>query len=79
MHAKVTSSSNVDQPTKLEIAHVLFTDIVGYSKLPLDHQKEVLGTLQAVVSSTPEFLRAQASGKLLTAMLHKPGSQRRRL
>ena len=61
----MTSSFILDQPTKLEIAHVLFTDIVGYSKLPLDHQKEVLGTLQAVVSSTPEFLRAQASQQMI--------------
>jgi len=44
---------------------VLFTDIVGYSKLPLDHQKEVLGTLQAVVSATSEFLRAQASHQMI--------------
>jgi tetratricopeptide (TPR) repeat protein/class 3 adenylate cyclase len=61
----MTSSSILGQPTKLEIAHVLFTDIVGYSKLPLDHQKEVLGTLQEVVSSTPEFLRAQASQQMI--------------
>ena len=44
---------------------MLFTDIVGYSKLPLDRQKEVLGTLQAVVSSTPEFLQAQASHQMI--------------
>ena len=44
---------------------MLFTDIVGYSKLPLDCQKEVLGTLQAVVSSTPEFLQAQASHQMI--------------
>jgi TolB-like protein/tetratricopeptide (TPR) repeat protein/class 3 adenylate cyclase len=47
--------------TKLEIAHVLFMDIVGYSKLPLDHQEAVLRTLQAVVSATPDFLQAQAN------------------
>ena len=28
--------------TKLEMAHVLFMDIVGYSKLPMDHQAAVL-------------------------------------
>jgi TolB-like protein/class 3 adenylate cyclase/tetratricopeptide (TPR) repeat protein len=47
--------------TKLEIAHVLFMDIVGYSKLPLDHQEAVLRTLQAVVSATRDFLQAQAN------------------
>src|ERR1700680_2708125 len=52
--------------TKLEMAHVLFMDIVGYSKLPMDHQKAVLHTLQAVVSGTPDFLRAQASEEIIT-------------
>ena len=61
----MTSLPPQSQPTKLEIAHVLFTDIVGYSKLPLDHQKEVFDTLQAVVSTTPEFLRAQASQQMI--------------
>jgi class 3 adenylate cyclase/Flp pilus assembly protein TadD len=51
--------------TKLEIAHVLFMDIVGYSKLPMDHQQAVLHTLQGVVSSTSEFLQAQTSQKMI--------------
>ncbi len=51
--------------TKLEIAHVLFMDIVGYSKLPLDHQEAVLRTLQDVVSAAPEFLEAQASKEII--------------
>ncbi len=53
------------QTTKLEMAHVLFMDIVGYSKLPMDHQETVLRTLQAVVSSAPEFLRAHASQEMI--------------
>src|SRR6202049_2554837 len=52
--------------TKLEMAHVLFMDIVGYSKLPMDHQKATLHTLQTVVSATPDFLRAQASEEIIT-------------
>ena len=51
--------------TKLEMAHVLFMDIVGYSKLPMDHQEAVLRTLQAVVSATSEFLQAQASQEMI--------------
>jgi class 3 adenylate cyclase/tetratricopeptide (TPR) repeat protein len=51
--------------TKLEMAHVLFMDIVGYSKLPMDHQEAVLRTLQEVVSATAEFLRAQASHEMI--------------
>src|SRR5271155_3195959 len=61
------SSTNHTQrhATKLEMAHVLFMDIVGYSKLPMDHQKAELHTLQEVVSATPEFLRAQASHEII--------------
>jgi len=59
------SLSILGQTAKLEIAHVLFMDIVSYSKLPLDHQEAVLRTLQAVVSATPEFLEAQAGQKII--------------
>jgi len=44
---------------------VLFMDIVGYSKLPIDHQKAVLDTLQAVVCATLEFLQAQANQEMI--------------
>jgi class 3 adenylate cyclase/tetratricopeptide (TPR) repeat protein len=47
------------------MAHVLFMDIVGYSKLPIDHQKAVLDTLQAVVSATSEFLQAQVNQEMI--------------
>ncbi len=49
----------------LEIAHVLFTDIVGYSKLPMDKQGQLLMSLQNAVRETPEFIRAEASGELI--------------
>ena len=44
---------------------MLFMDIVGYSKLPMDHQEAVLRTLQRVVSATSELLQAQASQKII--------------
>jgi hypothetical protein len=47
------------------MAHVLFMDIVSYSKMPMDHQKAVLGMLQSVVCATPEFLQAQASQEMI--------------
>lgn len=49
----------------MELAHVLFTDIVAYSKLPIDHQTEVLRGLQEVVRSTTAFTRAQEKGQLI--------------
>src|SRR5262245_33609074 len=38
----------------LEIGHVLFIDIVGYSKLLLDEQKERLRELTEIVLATPQ-------------------------
>jgi class 3 adenylate cyclase/Flp pilus assembly protein TadD len=60
-----TDHTEPRQATKLEMAHVLFMDIVGYSKLPMDHQEAVLHTLQEVVSATPQFLQAQASREMI--------------
>src|SRR5947209_3990416 len=49
----------------LEIAHVLFLDIVGYSRLPMDQQEEVLRQLQDLVRGTGEFVRAAVSDQLI--------------
>ncbi len=51
---------------ELEIAHVLFIDIVGYSKLPMDHQHEQVEALQQVTSSTAEFARAKSQDQLIS-------------
>jgi eukaryotic-like serine/threonine-protein kinase len=49
----------------LEIAHILFTDIVAYSRLPMDQQEQVLRRLQKTVRGTADFARAQASDQLI--------------
>ena len=41
--------------TRLEIVHVLFIDIVGYSKLLVKQQSELLSELNEVVSSANHF------------------------
>src|SRR5438046_90587 len=50
---------------RLEIAHVLFIDIVGYSKLLINEQSEQLRTLKEMVRGTEQFRLAEAEGKLL--------------
>src|ERR1700745_4314649 len=50
---------------KLEIGHVLFIDIVGYSKLLINEQSEQLQKLKEIVWATDQFRQAQAEGKLL--------------
>ena len=50
---------------KFEIGHVLFIDIVGYSKLLINQQSEQLETLKKIVRSTEQFKKAEAERKLL--------------
>src|ERR1051325_374822 len=50
---------------KFEIGHVLFIDIVGYSKLLINEQSEQLQKLKEIVWRTEQFRQAQADGKLL--------------
>lgn len=53
-------------PPRLELAHVLFTDLVGYSKSALEEQARLLRRLQEIVSNTGEFRRAQSQGQLIS-------------
>src|SRR5881296_891745 len=55
------SSSDV----KFEIGHVLFIDIVGYSKLLINEQSEQIQKLKEIVRGTEQFRLAKAEGKLL--------------
>jgi TolB-like protein/class 3 adenylate cyclase/Tfp pilus assembly protein PilF len=54
-----------DAKLRLEIAHVLFIDIVGYSKLRISQQSELLRELNQIVSGTQEFRLADSEGKLI--------------
>ena len=50
---------------ELEIAHLLFIDVVGYSKLLLNEQIELMQQLNRTVRGTECFRDAEASGKLI--------------
>jgi len=50
---------------KFEIGHVLFIDIVGYTKLLIHEQTEHLRKLREIVRGTEQFRVAEAEGKLL--------------
>jgi TolB-like protein/class 3 adenylate cyclase/Tfp pilus assembly protein PilF len=54
-----------DSEVPLEIGHVLFMDVVGYSKLLIDDQRELQEELSEVVRSTEAFRTADAAGKLI--------------
>src|SRR5256714_4355339 len=50
---------------KFEIGHVLFIDIVGYSKLLITEQSEQIQKLKEIVRGTEQVRFAEAEGKLL--------------
>ncbi|HWY39891.1 MAG TPA: adenylate/guanylate cyclase domain-containing protein, partial [Chthoniobacterales bacterium] len=50
---------------KFEIGHVLFIDIVGYSKLLINEQSERVQKLKEIVRGTEQVRIAEAEGKLL--------------
>ncbi len=47
---------------ELEIGHVLFIEVVGYSKLLLDEQREVQQQLTRIVRNTEQVRTAEAVG-----------------
>ena len=56
---------DVPDDTRMEIAHVLFVDIVGYSKLLTNEQRERLQELNRIVRETEQFRAAEANDKLV--------------
>jgi TolB-like protein/class 3 adenylate cyclase/Flp pilus assembly protein TadD len=58
-------STEVKKEIQLEIAHVLFIDIVGYSKLPITEQRALIERLNQIVRGTDEFQAAEAAGHLI--------------
>jgi len=58
-------SAEVKKEIQLEIGHVLFIDIVSYSKLLITEQSEQLQTLKQIVRGAEQFRAAEAEGKLL--------------
>ena len=63
--AAVNPTPSQSSEVKFEIGHVLFIDIVGYSKLLINEQSEQLETLKEIVRGTEQFRIAEAEGKLL--------------
>jgi hypothetical protein len=58
-------SAEVKKEIQLEIAHVLFIDIVGYSKLSINEQRAVVDQLTQIVCATEQFQKADESERLI--------------
>src|SRR4029077_18216434 len=58
-------SADVKKEIELEIAHVLFIDIVGYSKLSINEQHAAVDELNEVVRVSEQFQKAEAGARLI--------------
>ncbi|MEP6604453.1 MAG: adenylate/guanylate cyclase domain-containing protein, partial [Spartobacteria bacterium] len=58
-------SAETPSDARLEIGHVLFVDLVGYSKLLIDDQRELQEQLNRIVRNTAQFRAAEAENKLV--------------
>jgi TolB-like protein/class 3 adenylate cyclase len=58
-------SSEIKKEIQLEIAHVLFIDIVGYSKLSINDQHAAVEELNRIVRASEQFQRAEAADRLI--------------
>src|SRR5205085_6341846 len=59
-------AAEVSKEIELEIAYVLFIDIVGYSKLVTAEQRRSLELLNRIVREAEHFRTAEANGRLIT-------------
>jgi TolB-like protein/class 3 adenylate cyclase/Tfp pilus assembly protein PilF len=55
----------IKKEIQLEIAHVLFIDIVGYSKLSINDQHAAVEELNRIVRASEQFQRAEAANRLI--------------
>ena len=58
-------STEINKQIQLEIAHVLFIDIVGYSKLSINDQRAAIDELTQAVRTSEQFQNAEAAGRLI--------------
>jgi len=58
-------STEVKKEIQLEIAHVLFIDIVAYTKMAIDDQRAAVDKLNQIAQSTDEFRKAKSENRLL--------------
>src|SRR4029077_2550057 len=58
-------AAEVKKEIELEIAHVLFIDIVGYSNLSINKQRAAVDELTKVVRSSDQYQNAEEAGRLI--------------
>jgi len=57
--------AEVKEQIRLEVAHVLFIDVVGYSTLSINEQRAVVDELTTIVRGSDQYQKAEAAGRLI--------------
>ena len=57
--------ANTASDFEMEIAHVLFIDVVGFTRLLVNQQAEILNELNRIIRKTRAFQNAESVGKLV--------------
>src|SRR5438309_10923223 len=57
--------AEVKKEIQLEVAHVLFIDIVGYSKFSINEQRAVVDELTKIVRGSDQYQKAEGAGRLI--------------
>jgi serine/threonine protein kinase/TolB-like protein/Tfp pilus assembly protein PilF len=63
--AELEKAAEAAKQMALEIGHVLFVDIVGYSQLSINEQHAAIAQLTQIVRSTEQFRKADAAERLI--------------
>ena len=58
-------AADVKKEIQLEIAHVLFIDVVGYSRFSINEQSSVVDELTQIVRSSDQYQKAERAGRLI--------------
>ena len=63
--AEMIMAADVTKEIQFEIGHVLFIDIVGYSKLSINEQRVAVEELNQIVRASEQFQKAEAANRIL--------------
>jgi TolB-like protein/serine/threonine protein kinase/Tfp pilus assembly protein PilF len=63
--AEIEMAADEKKEIQLEIGHVLFIDIVGYSTLSINEQHAAVDELTQIVRATDQFQKAEAADRLI--------------
>ena len=58
-------STEIKKEIDLEVAHILFIDTVGYSKLSINEQRAVVDELTTIVRGSDQYQKAEAAGRFV--------------